>query len=242
MDYRIASVPKGKGKYRKIYILSESRKESIRSLLPELENILSNIECQNINYAFQKGKNCALHAYRHIGYEYTLSMDLENFFESVSEKHVRGIVPKDIIDECFIDGAPQQGLPTSPIISSIAFSSCDKKILNALNNFGINAVYTRYADDLVFSFNDRKLETKIKLLVRQVVESAGFKLNEKKTKLQSATNGRVIITGVAIDRNGLHASRKTKRKIRAAIHQNNINSAKGLVEWSKCKLPNKLFE
>lgn len=242
MDYKVVSVPKGKGKYRKIYIPSESDRERLRSLLPELESILSNIECKNVNYAFQKGRNCALHAFRHIGYEHTLSMDLENFFESVSETLVRGLIPKHIIDECFIDGAPQQGLPTSPIISSIAFSFCDKKILNALNNCGISAVYTRYADDLVFSFNDRQFEAKIKHLVRQVVESAGFKLNDKKTKLQSASNGRVIITGVAIDRNGLHASRRTNRKIRAAIHQKNIDSAKGLVEWSRCKFPNKLFE
>jgi hypothetical protein len=164
-------------------------------------------------------------------------MDLEDFFGSTSRCHVQSVIPESIIQQCFVNGSPKQGLPTSPIISTIAFLPCDKKIIETLKRLNIDATYTRYADDLIFSFNELKEDGKIRFAVRQIVERSGFTINEEKTKLQDVNNGRVIITGIAVDRSGLYATRRTKKKIRAAIHQNNTGSMKGLVEWSKCRLP-----
>lgn len=237
MEYRVARIPKGKGKFRYIHIASEKDNLQLRSLIPELERILEESDSCKVNYAFQRDKNCALNALQHIGYRYTLSMDLENFFDSISPEHVADLIPDLIIRQCFVDGNPKQGLPTSPIITTIAFFHCDQKIIETLNKLNISAVYTRYADDLIFSFNDSKVEGKIRFIVKQIVERNGFKVNEKKTKLQDSKNGRVIITGIAVDNRGLYATRRTKKKIRAAIHQNNENSLIGLNEWSKCKLP-----
>jgi len=190
-----------------------------------------------VNYAFQKGKNCALNAIQHIGYRHTLSFDLKDFFNSVSPAHVLNAIPGWLIKECFVDGAPKQGLPTSPLIATIAFLHYDALLLEHLRRLRVEAVYTRYADDLVFSFDDARHAGKIRTVVRQVVERGGFKLNERKTKLQNATSGRIIVNGIAIDETGLHATRRTKKKIRAALHQKNASSAAGLIEWSKCKLP-----
>lgn len=237
MKYKVARIPKGNGKFRYIYIASEKDKLQLRSLIPELEGILEKSDSCKVNYAFQKNKNCVLNALQHIGYKFTLSMDIENFFDSISSAHVSGVIPELIIKQCFVDGSPKQGLPTSPIISTIAFLSCDTKIVETLNNLNINTVYTRYADDLIFSFNDSKDEGKIRFVVKQIVEKNGFKINENKTKLQDSRNGRVIITGIAVDSKGLYATRRTKKKIRAATHQKNEKSLIGLSEWSKCKLP-----
>jgi len=164
-------------------------------------------------------------------------MDLEDFFGCVTPNHVAKIIPESIIQQCFIDGTAKQGLPTSPIIATIAFLPFDKRITNALAKIGIDAVYTRYADDLVFSFQDHNSAGKIKTVVRQIVTDGGFRMNETKTRLQDAKNGRKVITGIAIDHHGLHSTRRTKKKIRAALHQDNQDSLKGLTEWSKCKLP-----
>lgn len=240
MEYKISKIPKGNGQYRTIYIPSETLKKKLLGFIPKLNKILDELDTHNSNYAFRIGKNCALNAFQHIGRRFVLSMDLENFFDSVSVAHVQGLIPKDIIEACFINGNPKQGLPTSPAIATIAFLSCDKAIIEALKKLKIPATYTRYADDLIFSFDDISIRGKIQHLVRQVTANNNFRVNERKTKLQDLQNGRLVITGIATDSSGLHSTRRTKRKIRAAKHQGNHRSLQGLEEWSKCKLPKEI--
>lgn len=237
MQYRIVRLAKGNGSYREIAIPSKEDRLRLRGLLPELERILDRLDKQRANYAFQRNRNCAQMALRHVGYRYTLSMDLKDFFESVTSAHVQRVVPNAILQQCLIDGRAKQGLPTSPIISTIAFLPVDMRISAALDKLRLGAVYTRYADDLVFSFDDHKVAGRIQTAVRQIVSECGFRVNERKTRLQDARNGRTVITGISVDRHGLHATRRTKKRLRAAVHQENQDSLAGLAEWAKCKLP-----
>jgi hypothetical protein len=241
ISFRIARIPKGRGLYREIYIPSKTDRIELRSLLPQLQEIHERLDDVGASYAFLKSKNCALMALQHIGQRYTLAMDLENFFESVATWHVTGVLPSELVERCFIDGRLRQGFPTSPVISNIAFVPFDRAIVSALQRLSIAAVYTRYADDLVFSYANESIGGKIQTLVRQIVESGGFKVNEGKTRIQSAENGRIIVAGVALDKSGLHATRKTRRKIRAALHQERDSSAIALEEWAKCKLPRSIL-
>lgn len=237
MQYRTARIPKGRGKFREVIIPSKEDRARLRSLLPELERILDKLDGPSANFAFQRNKNCALKAFQHIGYRYTLSIDLEDFFDSINTEHVSGMIPARILEQCMVDGRARQGLPTSPIISTIAFLPLDGRILDALHSLRLEAVYTRYADDLVFSFDDRRISGAIKTIVRQIVTDAGFRINERKTRLQDSQNGRIVITGIGVDKDGLHATRRTKKRMRAAQHQNNHSSLSGLAEWAKCKVP-----
>ena len=237
MQYRIAQIPKGAGAFRTICIPSKEDKRRLRLLVPELDKILAALDKHGVNYAFEKGKNCVLNALRHVGHRYTLSMDLHEFFDSVTREHVEGLIPDSLLRKCLLHGSPRQGLPTSPLVATIAFLRCDDHIIRRLKSLHISAVYTRYADDLMFSFDERKESARIRFVVERTVEEFGFKLNERKTRLQDSANGRVIITGLATDANGVYPTRVTKRKIRAATHQNKTDSLRGLVEWAKCKLP-----
>lgn len=242
VPFNLFYISKKNGKFRRIFSLFKEQKNELRQLIPKLEKTLSKLDKNKVNYGFVPNRNCVQHAMQHIGYRYTVSMDLKNFFESVKPKHINRYVSNEIIERCFISGAPQQGLPTSPIIANLAFLECDQKILNGLQEYDIKANYTRYADDLVFSFNNKKDTGKIIFLITKLVESCGFEINKKKTKIQNIKNGRIIITGVGIDKKGVHPTRKTIKKIRAAKHQNNKSSLLGLEEWSKCKLPKNKVE
>ena len=235
--YRVTKIPKRAGAFRHIYIAHPEDNLRLRGLLPKLEKVLASADGCRANYAFERGKNCALNAFQHLGRRYTLSMDLEDFFDSVTPSHVADLLPPSIIQQCFIDGNPKQGLPTSPLIATIAFLACDKLIVQLLSKLGVEAIYTRYADDLIFSFDDIAHRGKILTIVRQVLETHGFRLNSRKTRLQDAKNGRRVVTGIALDQLGLHSTRRIKGKMRAACHQNKADSLRGLTEWSKCKLP-----
>jgi hypothetical protein len=235
--YKISRIPKGNGKFREIYIPGLEDSKMLRSIIPELESILKELDIYRANYAFQKGRNCSLNALQHIGFRYTISMDLVDFFNSIQVSHVANLIPAEIIAKCFVGGSPKQGLPTSPMISNIAFLRCDKEIIVALRKLLPRFVYTRYADDLIVSFDNFSDVAKITFVLKQISEQYGFEINPAKTKLQDGNNGSIIVTGIAINKDGLAATRKTKRKIRAAKHQKNKTSESGLVEWSKCKLP-----
>ena len=241
-SYKLVRVPKSRGKYRTIYIPDNTTKQRLRGHIPRLETMLSALDSAKVNYAFLKGKNAVLNALQHIGYNYTLTLDLVDFFDTVTPGHVRGILDETLIEECFVDGAPRQGLPTSPLVALLGFMQVDKQIIIALQKLDVEFAYTRYADDLTFSFNERREVGKIKFTVQQIIQSNGFNLNHRKTRLQSVDNGRVIITGVAVDREGLYPTRKTKKRLRAALHQRNLRSARGLREWAKCKLPKELVK
>lgn len=241
MEYKTIRIPKKNGLYRLVYSVDDHTKNELRELLPSLERILLKLDKLNINYGFLKGKNCVLNAFQHIGYNFTLSMDLTDFFDSVNKHHLEGIVDDDILNKCLIEGTPKQGLPTSPLLANIAFVIFDKKIFHALQKLGLNFIYTRYADDLTFSFNIQNDSGKIQFVVNQILRSSGFSINLKKTKLQNAKNGRRIITGVGVDMDGIHPTRKTRKKIRAALHQKDISSLIGLTEWEKCKFPNRIW-
>ena len=237
MEYEILSLPKGNGKFRKIYKVSHERKLFLKTFIPELEAILLKVDFCNANYAFEKGKNCALNAIQHVGHKYTLSFDICDFFDNINRSHLENIIPNNILDNCLIDGSPKQGLPTSPLIATIALMRCDSIIIATLKKLKIEATYTRYADDLTFGFNFKSDAGKIKTIVPQILDIFNLKINKKKTKFQNLNNGRMIVNGIGIDNEGIHPTRKTKKKIRAATYQNNQKSLNGLTEWSKCKLP-----
>lgn len=241
MEYEILNIPKGNGKFRKIYKVSHERKLFLKTFIPELESILADVDSCKKNYAFEKGKNCALNAMQHIGRNYILSFDICDFFDNIHRHHLEGIIPDNILNNCLIDGSPKQGLPTSPLIATIALIRCDSKIIKTLKKLNIDATYTRYADDLTFSFDIKSDAGEIETIIPQILEIFNLKINKQKTKLQNSKNGRMIVNGIAIDNKGLHPTRKTKKKIRAAIFQKNQKSLTGLIEWSQCKLPKAIF-
>jgi hypothetical protein len=236
-QYDIFKIPKGNGKFRTIYAPKGEYKKALSDLVSNLARKMDKLDKNKCNFAFMNGKNCISNAEKHIGYNYTLSLDLSDFFDSVKIDMVKNILNKEELELCFIDGVARQGLSTSPSIANLAFLKCDDAIIRALKKQKIQAIYTRYADDLTFSFDLKEHTGKIINIVKQIVNRAGFKINYSKTKLQDARNGRIIITGVGVDREGVHPTRKILKKIRAATHQENSNSLQGLVEWSKCKKP-----
>jgi len=237
LDYRQFKLPKGNGTYRYIYVVSDEWHAAIKAILPTLNVLQEKFDYVDCSYGFRKNRNAALNAFQHLGYNYTISFDLKDFFDQVTRDNLKDINPNDILDLCLINDSPRQGMPSSPALCNIAFRNCDQAIKNNLDKISTSICYTRYADDLTISFNDKTLIAKIKHLIESITSLHGFKLNRKKTRLQSIANGRVIINGIALDKNGLHPTRKTKRKLRAALHQKKKRAANGLNEWAKCKFP-----
>lgn len=235
---RIVFIPKGYKKFRTVYVPSLREKVRLRHLLGKLQDKEKQL-CGPSVHGFIKGRSPVTNAMAHVGYAYSLCFDLKDFFESVTAKTIGNKLSKDEKRLVLVDGAARQGLPTSPTVANIAAADMDAAILKWRDKHDLSFVYTRYADDLTFSFNEPAIADKIKSMMPMMVGRFGFKLNEKKTKLQAAQAGNRIITGIAVNKDGIHPTREVRRKLRAALHQKNKCSANGLREWASLKLPNK---
>lgn len=231
---QIIKIPKKtKGEFREIAVPSVEEKVKNRSHLPILNKKVETL-CSKHVHGFINKRSPVTNAKEHLGFKYSLSFDLKDFFDTVTPALLNGKLTKEQVEQCMPNQRAYQGLPTSPAIANLAAIEMDRAIIKKTNPLEI--VYTRYADDLTFSFNDFKHVDYLKAEVAQIIRRCGFKVNEKKTRLQDARYGNRVITGVAVGEI-LKAPRNVRRKLRAAQHQGNINEISGLKEWIKLKEP-----
>jgi retron-type reverse transcriptase len=114
-----------------------------------------------------------------------------------------------------------QGACTSPTISNLVTRKLDRRLAGAARKLGWS--YTRYADDLTLSAlaalpgNAQPKNVALLLArVRHVVTEEGFRINEKKGRVQRASR-RQEVTGVVVnDKPGIR--REEVRRIRAILH------------------------
>ena len=242
----LTKIPKKKkGEFRLIYVPNKEEKELLERLLPYLHELCHKLCDHNVVHGFSLGKSPVTCAMRHIGYQFTLSHDLKNFFDEITVNHVKDIItelldniippPKITIDnigrqveytrvsesvlsKLFIDGHCYQGLPTSPLVANLAAIKLDSDISNGLKNIDDKIVYTRYADDLTISFNDYKSLQSIKDIISKAVIDSNFTLNNGKTRLQTSKYGYRNVTGISVGPDKIYLPRRFKRRMRALNH------------------------
>ena len=181
--------------------------------------------------AFRKGKNFGhkQNAYYHADTLYGLAIDLKDFFPSITANKVYTIFSSLGYNEfastiltnlCTLDGKLPQGSSCSPAISNIICITLDKRLIGLCEKRGIR--YSRYADDMYFSCDDKILLLKNLPIITKIIEDEGFILNKKKLHFHTPSNKKQI-TGVTVSPTNienyveLKAPRKLKQKIRAEI-------------------------
>jgi RNA-directed DNA polymerase len=87
------------------------------------------------------------------------------------------------------------GAPTSPVISNFIFREADTEINQLAQKYGYT--YTRYADDLTFS-GDQRPGALFKQELEQILRTHGFELNQRKYRVQSKY-GRQTVTGLIVN-------------------------------------------
>lgn len=191
-----------------------------------LENILYKIRTSKYSYGFEKKKGSPLVrcAEMHRNNLYVLKVDLKDFYPSIARKRVffefvnigyNDEVADLLTNVCVLDGKLPQGAVTSAYLANLICRKLDSRIAGYCNKR--NIVYTRYADDLTFSCDDRDLLKRMHRMVKVIVEDEGFVLNQKKTVFMTPKCQKRVL-GVTINDNLLKAPKETKRMIRAMLH------------------------
>lgn len=233
---RIHKISKGNGEYRYVYAPNTKYKKLLQEQLPHIEEKLNALDTRNMFHAFRKNRNVVTNAKAHIGWKYSAKFDLKSFFDTVKKEHL----PEDLQDDLlFIKGVTRQGLPTSPLVASIALLPHVYAIEDELRQ-KYDVRMTVYADDITVSFNDRTVFEDIKQIVYKHIKAAGFKINYRKTKLKFGHKPgmRRIICGIGVGSDKVYPTRDVKRKLRAMMHNGSDQiEIAGLLEWARCKPP-----
>ncbi|MBM76585.1 MAG: RNA-dependent DNA polymerase [Proteobacteria bacterium] len=113
-----------------------------------------------------------------------------------------------------------QGSPASPALTNSACLRLDRRLAGYAQKYGWR--YTRYADDLTFSFPSSDSRSAnvdlLKKFVHDIVTSEGFVVHPDKTDVMG-TGGQQKVTGLIVNGTGSpRVPREFRDKLRAAIH------------------------
>jgi RNA-directed DNA polymerase len=172
--------------------------------------------------AYQKGKSTAHHVWAHAGAEILVTADVQDFFPSTREGRVedwwRERVDSDearLLTLLTTDrGALPQGAPTSPALSNLVNVELDERL--SLRATATGGRYTRYCDDLAFSWpRGPEPPSDFEAGVRAVLHEFGYLLHpEKGWKVYHQLRGEPEITGVILTHRGVRLPEAMKRKMR----------------------------
>lgn len=223
--YNTFFIKKGNGDKREINAPIFSLKILQRWVL---EEILYKIKPSKYSYGFTKNKlkgspilECSK---KHINNRFVLKLDLKSFYPSISRKQIfsqfikigyGNDIANLLTNICVKGDCLPQGAVTSPFLANLICSKMDARISGYCNKR--NIVYTRYADDLTFSCNDKTLLRNTFGMIKKIVEDEGFSLNERKTTLMTPKNCKRLL-GVNLNANQPKVPKELKRKIRSMIH------------------------
>ncbi len=244
--YHRWTVPKRSGGTR---LISAPKPDLKRAQAWIAGNITEHLPVHGAAHGFLAGRSTLTNATVHAGAQVVVKFDLQDFYPTVDYRRVKGMFrkagygeqvaivlallctesPREAIE---INGkirhvaiGPRslpQGAPTSPSITNALSLRLDSRLTGLARKLGFR--YTRYADDLTFSFHGtgKSPVARLQKAVAAIVESEGFTVNDKKTRVMRS-GGRQKVTGLVV--NSAPASepkarvpRKLVRELRAAIH------------------------
>lgn len=228
--YKSYLIKKKNGGYRKI---SQPAKETKAVQYWLIDSIFSHFPVHPSATAYEKGMSIKENASHHVENSYFLKLDFKNFFPSILKDDIETFLrkskiklnEKDISDlarlACIKNGKElclSIGAPSSPRISNVMLYPFDEEISKWCEENDVT--YTRYADDLTFSTQEKGknclIEKKVKETLSEI-KSPNLELNSSK-KISLSRKDWVSVTGINLTSDHqLSVGRKRKRFIRSMV-------------------------
>lgn len=222
--YRSFDVPKRSGGMRRIQAPDDDLKAVQRTLYHRL---FKRLPVHPQVTGFRHGYSITSNASVHVGQAVVIRMDIQDFFGSTWNGRIKAYFKRIgwnrtasalLARLCTAgDGLPQ-GAPTSPQLANVVNYGMDARLAGLAASCG--GVYTRYADDLTFSFHENKpgnYRTVIHL-TQEVLRDYGYRIHKKKKLHIRRAHQRQEVTGLVVNEK-LALPRSTRRWLRAVDHR-----------------------
>jgi len=219
--YRNFKVKKKSGGYRNVneplnQLFSIQKEFSLFFLINRKNN--------DHSHGFELNKSIISNANKHVNKKIVLNIDLENFFSNISSSRIIDLLIENfnvseieaikIADLLTYKDSLPQGSPSSPIISNFICEKLDFELYKYCKRF--NITYTRYADDMSFSFSFNKLPKLHVQNIISIIEQNQFKINKKKYRYYHR-NTRQIVTGLVVN-DKVNVKREFYKNLRAVLN------------------------
>lgn len=173
-------------------------------------------------YGYRPGRNIRENAQAHVGSARLLSLDIADFFPSISKERIevlfRGMGLNAVVSDLLsrfvtIEGTLALGFPTSPVLSNAIALPIDLDFAKLAEQSG--ARYSRYADDITFSGSGElpSLER-----IEGCLRRHGFLIARRKTRWSKRGQSHYV-TGLSVsDPAQPHVPRERKRLLRQQLY------------------------
>jgi|SRR5690348_52360 len=187
------------------------------------QHVARAIQFDDCVYGFIKTRSHVEAAARHCGAEWVYSIDIQDFFGSITfERVVTSLIEigygehgaRLLADLCTKGGVLPQGSPASPVLSNLVFSKMDQYFRDLSFSHGV--IYTRYADDLVFS-GKGSFPVGFDVAAKAIVENDGWRLSLRKETFSRAPSRRKV-HGLLVNSERPRLTKGYRNKIRAYRH------------------------
>lgn len=204
--YRPRTVAKPGGGERRLLVPSPALKQLQRRLL---DGYLARLPVDPAATAFRPGGSAARHARAHALGRVVATVDLRDFFESTRAGRVRAFFRAQgwrdealgtLMRLCVCrDGLPQ-GAPTSPCLSNLVNARLDERLRRLARRSG--AAYTRYGDDLAFSWADGRPPGHFTRAAEDLIRAEGYEVQPRKGWQVRPARARPVVTGLVLAGDG----------------------------------------
>ena len=235
--YRIFCIPRRNGRVRKIEVPVRTLKYIQRLIHESLTQVYGPHPAV---HGFRSKRSIVTNAQNHLDCRYVLNIDLADFFPSITRKRIFGRLVADPYSldtkvanvlaalSTNVYSRLPQGSPSSPVIANIVAAKLDDDLAKLSGSLGCR--YTRYADDITISTSRREMPPGLarypsalgtgQVIVgdrlTDVVERNGFRINHRKSRLQSYWT-RQMCTGLVVNGGRLSPPRSYMRRLRSLI-------------------------
>lgn len=240
-SYNTFNLPKRSGGTRTICAPNDELKRIQRHILRRL---LRRLRAHPCAMGFERGRSIADNARTHANANVVIRMDLKDFFGSTPAARVHSYFrfigydaeSADLLTKlCTHNGSLPQGAPTSPRLSNLVNYRLDARLAALAASRGM--AYTRYADDITFSFREQEATASVRqnpktlqryknkaprpndiiVAAKSILADEGYRLHTRKKLRIARRHQRQLVTGLVVNHTP-NLPRTTRRRLRAIEH------------------------